>query len=268
MNDKSAAPSTPRRLRGPLAWPLAEDAGARVPRPPAIERLIAAAYGLSYDAMVRGFQPYETMLDEIVAFLTRLAPDPAHRASVRVLDVACGVGTVARRLAREGYTVVGLDAVEHLVGVARAKAPAGEGNPRFEHLDLGRDSLLGAGMFDVLVSMHTLYWHSEPRALLHACRRALKPRGHGVFLTYSRPAHVLRTFREIRACAGLGAALRSLRWLVPTALFEKVRRYEPRYLSRDEFHRALEEAGFQVLESRETFLAGISLLAWTRARES
>jgi hypothetical protein len=52
--------------------------------------------------------------------------------------------------------------------------------------------------------------------------------------------------------------------LVPTALFDLFRGVEPRYLSRAEFDAALHAAGFEILERRETFLAGISLLAWVR----
>lgn len=229
-----------------------------------IERFVATGYGLTYDLIVRGFQPYEALVDEVAGFLARSA-SAAGGGSLKVLDVACGSGTVAFRLAREGYAVVGLDAVEHLVEVARKKARSKAGpEPVFHHLDLAQAPLPGAGTFDALVSMHTLYWHPAPTALLDGCRRALKPGGHAVFLTYSRPARVGRTFREVRKREGLASAVRALRWLVPTALFEMLRQYEPHYLSREEFHAALAGAGFEVLESRETFLAGISLLAWVR----
>ena len=229
-----------------------------------IEHLIAVGYGLTYDAIVKGFQPYEALLDEIAELLARSAP-ASDRRMTKVLDVACGSGTVAFRLARDGYAVVGLDAVEHLVQVARDKSRSrAEPGPVFHHLDVARDPVPGAGTFDMLVSMHTLYWHPDPRGLLEGCRRALRAGGHAVFLTYSRPARVVTTFRQIRARQGLGAAVRALRWLLPTAVFEMLRQYEPHYLSRGEFHAALAGAGFEVLESRETFLAGISLLAWVR----
>ena len=76
-----------------------------------------------------------------------------------------------------------------------------------------------------------------------------------------------RIFTDVRARRGWLDAMRSLRWLVPTALFDLFRSVQPRYLSREQFRAALGEAGFEVLETRETFLAGISLLAWTRAAE-
>lgn len=228
---------------------------------PAIERAIAVGYGLTYDAIVSGFEPYEALIDEVGALVARGA-QPGAPAATRVLDVSCGIGTVAARLARRGWTVVGVDAVAHLVAVARRHHRASGLPLSFHHADLARDPLPAGGSFDVLVSMHTLYWHPEPAALLAACRRALKPGGHAVFLTYERPARVWRTFAEVRRRRGWREAFRALRWLVPTALFDTFRGIDPRYLSRREFDRVLRDAGFDIVERRETFLAGISLLAW------
>jgi len=228
----------------------------------ATERLIAVGYGLTYDAVVTGFPPYERLLEEITMLVARSAP---AGASSSVLDVSCGTGTVAARIAGLGYRVTGIDAVGHLVNVAREHW-AGRGLAlTFEHRDIASDPLLGDTRFDVIVSMHTLYWHPRPEALLAACRRALKPGGHAIFLTYGRPARVVSTFREVRARRGTVEALRSLRWLLPTAIFETLRRVERRYLSERDFRAAVAAAGFEVLEIRETFLAGISRLAWTRA---
>jgi SAM-dependent methyltransferase len=246
---------------------LAAPTPSRVTIQPAVERLIAVGYGLTYDAIVRGFPPYEALVDEVVGLVSRGAAAGAP-ASTHVLDVSCGIGTVAARLARRGWSVVALDAIAHLVDVARRHHRDSGLSLSFHHADLARETAPVGGPFDVLVSMHTLYWHPDPAALLAACRQALKPGGHAVFLTYTRPAHVARTFSELRRRRGWGAACRALRWLLPTALFDSLRSVDPRYLSRTEFASALHEAGFEVLEMRETFLAGISLLAWTRATSS
>jgi hypothetical protein len=53
---------------------------------------------------------------------------------------------------------------------------------------------------------------------------------------------------------------------VPTAIFEASRDCDHHYLSEAEFHAALTAAGFEVLEGRQTFLAGLSHLAWVRVR--
>src|SRR2546425_6682289 len=229
----------------------------------ATERLIAVGYGLTYDAVVPGSPPYERLPEEITTLVARSAP---AGVSSTVLDVSCGTGTVAARIAALGYRVTGVDAVGHLVDVARGHWRR-RGLPlTFEHHDIASGPPPpGEATFDVIVSMHTLYWHPRPEALLAACRRALKPRGHAIFLTYGRPARVRDTFGAIRARQGTVEALRALRWLLPTALFETLRHVDRRYLNEREFCAAVAAAGFEVLESRETFLAGISRLAWTRA---
>ena len=245
---------------------LAGSMAERVPATQAtLERLIALGYGLTYEAIVRGFGPYEALLDEIVALVGRGA-SPGSPSGTRVLDVSCGVGTVAERLARRGWSVVAIDPIEHLVAVARRNHRDSGLSLSFHHLDAATGALPGAGTFDVVVSMHTLYWHPQPAALLEGCRSALRAGGHAVFLTYGRPASVIRTFRELWAAKGLGAAVRALRWLLPTALFERFRDCEHRYLSTAEFHDALGRAGFEVLEARDTFLSDLSHLAWCRAR--
>ena len=234
----------------------------------ALEHMIAVTYGVTYDAVVTRFPPYEAMLEEIVAFVARSVPVETAPRDTRVLDVACGIGNVSLRLEKEGYSVVGIDGVRHLVEIAREKNRPRGANLTFQHLDIARDAVPGAGNFDVLVSMHTLYWHPNPPGVLEACRRALHAKGHGLFLTYARPARVGQTFRQIRTEQGTRAAVRALRWLLPTAAFETFRHYEPQYLSRDDFRETLTGAGFDVLELRETFLAALSLLAWTRAGRS
>lgn len=240
---------------------MTQTAKSRVRR--AVERIVAASYGATYDAIVASFGPYRALLAEIDDFVKRAARDKAP-GEIRVLDVACGTGTVALHLVRRGYSVVGLDAVEPLVRIARERGAGGNGRLTFHHADPTRDTFPGIGTFDVVVSMHTLYWHPDPYALLGACRRALRPGGHALFLTYSRPARVVSTFRRIRAQQGPAAAVVALRWLVPTAAFEMFRGYQPHYMSQLEFHDALTGAGFHILESRRTFLADISLLAWVR----
>ncbi len=248
---------------GLAAAELTGGAGGRMPNQQTLERLVAVGYGLSYDAVVRGFRPYQSLLDEISALIERVRP-AGPRLGTRVLDVACGTGTVAARLAADGYSVVGADAVGHLVSVARQAYRDRGLSLNFQHLDVATDPLPDAGTFDVLVSMHTLYWHADPQALLTACRRALKPEGYAILLTYGRRARVGRIFADVRRQRGWGEAVRSLRWLVPTALFEALRGSEPRYLARDEFERMVIAAGFEICEYRETFLAGITRLALAR----
>ena len=68
----------------------------------ALEHMIAVTYGVTYDAVVTHFPPYEAMLEEIVAFVARSVPDSTTPRATRVLDVACGNGGYARHLAAQG----------------------------------------------------------------------------------------------------------------------------------------------------------------------
>jgi SAM-dependent methyltransferase len=225
-----------------------------------LDRAAALAYGTAYDAVVSGFPPYEALVDGIAGLIQRSVP--AGRAPARVLDVSCGTGTVAARLAGRGYEVVGLDPVARLVAAGQARH--GE-RIAFHCVDAASGPVPESGSYDVVVSVNTLYWHPAPDRLLPACRGALRPGGHGVFLTYARPARVVRTFRQMRGREGLVPALRALRWLVPTAAFEWLRQCEHRYLSCPELMGALTGAGFEVLEIRPAFLADLVLVAWVRA---
>ena len=226
-----------------------------------LERAVAKAYGLTYDAVVEGFAPYEALRDEVADYVRRSAPPGA-----RVVDVACGIGNVCLRLGEMGYAVQGYDAVGTLIEVARGKlrGAANAGSVRFDELDVA--SAAAPGEFDVLVSLNTLYWHPDPEGLVRACRAAVASDGHAVFVTYVRRARVVGIAREVRAAQGTVAAVRALRWLVPTALFELARDFKPRYLDPRELRAMLEQGGFEVLEERPTFLAGMCQLAWARAR--
>ena len=72
------------------------------------------------------------------------------------------------------------------------------------------------------------------------------------------------TFGQIRAFDGLGPALQALLWFVPTALFGRFRDSEPRSTDAAAFHDVLTQAGFELLEEKQTFLADIGLMARIR----
>src|SRR5207244_13278368 len=86
----------------------------------ATERLIAVGYGLTYDAVVSGFPPYEMLLEELTTLVARSAPSAVTSS---VLDVSFATGTVAARIAALGYRITRMDAVCHLRDVALLPCP-------------------------------------------------------------------------------------------------------------------------------------------------
>ncbi len=77
------------------------------------------AYAAVYDV-----QGQSRWSERMVAFLDDLLPryDAVPARSRRVLDLACGTGTAALRLAAQGYTVTGIDGSANMLEIARRKA--------------------------------------------------------------------------------------------------------------------------------------------------
>src|SRR5215475_26274 len=139
MTDQSRESGATVSAAATLGWSHVRGLGRRGGVRGVLERMVARGYGAAYDAIVGGFPPYEALLDEVASFVNC---SRSSSASLRVLDVACGTGTVAARLAKDGHVVVGLEPVEHLVDVARRRHGAGSAaNPTFLHLDVAQDQV-------------------------------------------------------------------------------------------------------------------------------
>jgi len=93
-----------------------------------------------------------------------------------ICDLGCGNGYMSRRLADLGYDVVGVDASESGVGIARRACP----NATFIHSSI--DSTLRQRMtfsdFDLVVSSDVIEHLYRPSDLLEAATSLLKTNGH------------------------------------------------------------------------------------------
>jgi hypothetical protein len=86
-----------------------------------------------------------------------------------------------------------------------------------------------------------------------------------VIVNHTRRMGLAATLAEVKRREGRPAALKSLAWLLPNAVFEIGRhRVGPYYWDEATFAREMGLAGFTVREMRRTFLNGASLLVWAR----
>ena len=107
------------------------------------------------------------------ALLAELLGDVAGRA---VLDVGCGDGRLAVRLAAAGAQVVGLDADPVILRAAASRAAAAGVNVAFA---TGRAAALpfAAGRFDVVVAVTVLCFVPDAEAVFQEIAGVLKPGG-------------------------------------------------------------------------------------------
>jgi SAM-dependent methyltransferase len=133
--------------------------------------------------------------DEIVAFIVETLD---LRPGDRVLDLGCGSGAHALRLAQRGIQAVGLDIAPRLVEYATEQADkAGVSNATFVVGDM-RDPLaalgsLGAPGFNAVIILGTSFGFMDEagnRAILDGAARMLIPGGQ-LFLDLSDPARLM-----------------------------------------------------------------------------
>lgn len=95
---------------------------------------------------------------------------------LRILDVGCGDGVLATRLAQDGARVTGLDASAEMIAAARRRAKAAGVD-----LDLVEGDAGGLpfpdGQFDCVVSVATLCFVDDPCPTIRDMLRVLKPGG-------------------------------------------------------------------------------------------
>ncbi len=232
----------------------------------ALDRMLSVGYGVVYDFVFERFPPYQSLQQEVLALLEAAVPEGTSHRDVRILDIGCGPGNWSFSLAEAGYTVVGIDAYETLLELAREKRRATKlPNLAFRHADITKRDAFREETFDQILNVHSLYVRPDPLGVLRVAHQVLKPGGHAIFVNFTRRIWFWSTLRGVKQREGLKAALRCLLWVLPNSIFEVTRkRIGPHYWQEDEFGAHLREAGFTVLEMRRTFFGDASLLAWVR----
>ena len=111
-----------------------------------------------------------------------------------VLDLACGHGRIANRLAERGARVTGLDATPAFLDLARADAA--ERGVEVEYVEGDMRELPWSNRFDAVLNWFTSFGYFDDagnRQVLEQAYESLKPRGL-LLIENNNAAAVLRTF--------------------------------------------------------------------------
>ena len=106
-------------------------------------------------------------------------------AGLRILDIGCGGGLLCEPMARLGADVVGADAAERNIPVARLHAEQSGLTIDYRHTT-AEDMAAAGEQFDVVLNMEVVEHVADPLAFLTACQQLLKPGGLHICSTINR----------------------------------------------------------------------------------
>ena len=154
-------------------------------------------------------------------------------ADLRILDIGCGGGLLCEPMARLGADVVGADASETNIEVA--KLHAAESKIQIDYRATTAEALAEAGeKFDVILNMEVVEHVSDVPLFVNACAGMVKPGGLMFVATINRTLKAL-------ALAIVGAEY-VLRWL-PRGTHQFGRLVRP-----EELEKALTDAGMGIVD--------------------
>ena len=148
----------------------------------------------------------------------------AVQSGERVLDLACGTGTLAARLdgSVPDLRLVGVDLSAAMIERARRRLGDRPGL-RVERAD-AHDLPFDDASFDAVLCANTFHYFSDPATVLSEVRRVLRPGGRGVLLDWCRDFWTCRVMdavlRRVDPAHHDCYTLDELRGLLQTAGFD------------------------------------------------
>ncbi len=124
---------------------------------------------------------------QIAAEFGRDLKAPRPFEGLRLLDIGCGGGLLSEPMARLGAEVVGADAAERNIPVARLHAEAQDLPIDYRHTTA--EALVAGGeSFDVVLAMEIVEHVADPAAFVATCHALLRPGGLMIASTINRNA--------------------------------------------------------------------------------
>jgi 2-polyprenyl-6-hydroxyphenyl methylase/3-demethylubiquinone-9 3-methyltransferase len=117
---------------------------------------------------------------------TKFITDGLNLSDRKVLDVGCGGGILTEALARCGAQATGIDLSNESIEAAKVHARQQGLDIEYRYENIDETASKHAGEFDAITCMEMLEHVPEPKKIISACSRLLKPGGHAFFSTINR----------------------------------------------------------------------------------
>ena len=122
---------------------------------------------------------------QIAGEFDRDLSQPDAFKGLRILDIGCGGGLLCEPMARLGADVVGADAAERNIPVAKVHAEQSGLDIDYRHTT-AEDMAAAGEQFDVVLNMEVVEHVASPISYLTACQQLLKPGGLHICSTINR----------------------------------------------------------------------------------
>ena len=176
--------------------------------------------------------------EKVCAHFGRDMRDPRPLDGLRLLDIGCGGGLLSEPMARMGAEVVGADAAETNIEVARIHAK--ESGLEIDYRATTAEALAEAGeTFDVILNMEVVEHVADVNLFMEATASMVRPGGLMFVATINRT-------RKAQALA-IFMAENVLRWL-PRGTHEYEKLVRP-----DELRAPLERSGMRIVDMTGVF---------------
>lgn len=172
---------------------------------------------------------------QIAREFNRNLADPKPFEGLRIIDIGCGGGLLSEPLTRLGADVLGADASERNITVAKLHAE--QEGLQIDYRAVTAEALADAGeRFDIVVNMEVVEHVADPQDYLDECANLLKAGGLHICSTINRNA---KSF----AMAIVGAEY-VMRWL-PKGTHEW-----SKFITPDELFAFIERAGMEPVDRK------------------
>ncbi len=124
---------------------------------------------------------------QIAAQFGRDLTAPRPFEGLRLLDIGCGGGLLSEPMARLGATVVGADAAERNIPVAKLHAEQSGLEIDYRHM-AAEDIAAKGERFDIVLAMEIIEHVADPQGFTDTCAELLNPGGLMIMSTLNRNA--------------------------------------------------------------------------------